>query len=501
VPTKAENISRHGTRRVLRARYVFPVSAAPIADGSITIDGERIALPASKAAEAQAEDLGNVAILPGLINAHTHLEFSNLAAPLGEPGMGFVEWIRLAVGYRQRTAAEASAIKHGLEESTRLGTTALGEIAQPGWPVEDLQQAKLDATVFLELIAPTKARIPLALLLAREHLGRRATMTPFAASGGEHLGRRATMTPLSPRESGTGGEGVAQSSHEIILGQPALGAGLPTPPNNVTWRPGLGPHAPYSVHPDLLARVVALSAEHRVPLAMHLAESQEELELLRCGRGPLRARLEELGAWEESCQEPSSRTPLSPCGRGVGGEGAVQSNCGVVLGRPLHYLRMLAAAHRTLIIHGNYLDAEEIAFLAAHAGRMTVVYCPRTHAFFRHAAYPLEKMLSAGVIVALGTDSRASSPDLSVLAEMRRAAARHPTVSGETLLKMATLHGAKALGLDHALGSLEPGKSADLAIVALPNRHAADPYDLLLNSNLPVVATWRRGVEIAKRLP
>lgn len=243
-----------------------------------------------------------------------------------------------------------------------------------------------------------------------------------------------------------------------------------TPGTN--WRPGLSPHAPYSVHPELLARVVSLSAEHRVPLAMHLAESREELDLLHSGSGPLRKRLEELDAWEP---------------------GAIPRGT-----RPLDYLRALAAAHWALIIHGNYLDDEEITFLAAHAERMAVVYCPRTHAFFRHAPYPLEKMLSAGVTVALGTDGRASSPDLSVLAEMRVAAEKHTAVGGDALLKMATLHGAAALGLERELGSLEPGKYADLAVVALPDRTAADPHDLLLQSAQPVVATWRRGVEVAR---
>ena len=107
----------------------------------------------------------------------------------------------------------------------------------------------------------------------------------------------------------------------------------------------------------------------------------------------------------------------------------------------------LASAHRALVIHGNYLDDEEIAFLAANAARMTVVYCPRTHDWFAHGAYPLEKMLAAGVTVALGTDGRGSSPDLSLLAEMRFAARRHPAVGLDRILQMGTILGAQGLGL------------------------------------------------------
>ena len=125
-------------------------------------------------------------------------------------------------------------------------------------------------------------------------------------------------------------------------------------------------------------------------------------------------------------------------------------------------------------------------FWARHRERMAVVYCPRTHDWFAHGAYPLEKMLAAGATVALGTDGRGSSPDLSLLAEMRFAARRHPAVGLDKILRMGTIDGARALGRGREIGSLEPGKQADLAIVALPDRDAADPHELLFDSAEPV---------------
>jgi cytosine/adenosine deaminase-related metal-dependent hydrolase len=402
---------------LLKARYVFPVSAPPIRDGLVTIDGERIVRVGSDLKDGPIRDLGNVAILPGLINAHTHLELSDLTQPLGYPGIGFVDWVKQLVAYRfQRTATPAEAVETGLQESASRGVTALGEIAQPGWPIASFDRARLDATVFLELIAPTTARVDAALELARQHLARRERI-----AGGE------ASTP-----------GVPQS-----------------------WRPGLSPHAPYSVHPELLAAVAQISAAQRVPIAFHLAESREELEFLRSGTGPLRDFLNDLGAWE-------------PGGFSTGQ-------------RPLDYLHALAPAHRTLVIHGNYLDDEEIAFLAAHADHMAVAYCPRTHDWFQHAAYPLERLVSSGATVALGTDSRASSPDLSLLAEMRRVATKHPRVPGHAVLRLGTLGGAQALGIADAQGSLEPGKRANLTVVALPEHEASDPHELLFDSHLPVV--------------
>jgi cytosine/adenosine deaminase-related metal-dependent hydrolase len=407
--------------RTLRARYVFPVTAAPIPDGLLSIAGGRIVAvgrqPGGAPGGYPVEDLGNVAVLPGLVNAHTHLEFSDLRRPLGTPGMGFVDWIRRIIElFRQERNLADGPVGRGLRECLRSGTTTLGEIAQPGWPAEVFQGVPLEATVFLELIAPTPERVGPLLELAPQHLR--------------------AADPSGP------------------------------------WRPGLSPHAPYSVLPQLLTAAVSLSATGRVPLAFHLAESREELQLLRSGRGPFRDYFDELG---------TCHPDLFGCGT-----------------RPLDYLHTLAAAERTLVIHGNYLDDEEIAFLAEQAERMSVVYCPRTHAYFGHDAYPLEQMLAAGVTVALGTDSRASAPDLSLLAEIRFVADRYPTLARDVVLRLGTINGARALGRDQEIGSLEPGKYANLTVVALPDRDAADPHELLFDSDQPVVATWFRGMLIAE---
>jgi cytosine/adenosine deaminase-related metal-dependent hydrolase len=233
------------------------------------------------------------------------------------------------------------------------------------------------------------------------------------------------------------------------------------------WRMGLSPHAPYTVHPELFAKLVALAAERNAPLAFHLAESLEELELLRSHSGPFLTLLKELDAWDEGA------IPLGT--------------------RPLDYLRVLATAPRVLVIHGNYLDAEEIAFLAAHRERMAVVYCPRTHAYFAHARYPLPQLLAAGVRVGLGTDSRASNPDLNLLEEMRLVARRFAAMSPADVLKLGTIDGATAMGCEQDCGSLMLGKFANLAVVKLPDREAKDPHELLFDSAEPVVKTFYRG--------
>ena len=124
---------------------------------------------------------------------------------------------------------------------------------------------------------------------------------------------------------------------------------------------------------------------------------------------------------------------------------------------------------------------------------MAVVYCPRTHEYFGREAYLLLKMLAGGVAVCLGTDGRGSSPDLDLPAEMRHVARHYPSLARSTILKMGTLQAAKALGRDGEIGSLEAGKYANLAVVPLSGRDAADPHELLFDSDQPVSETWFRG--------
>ncbi|MEZ6113340.1 MAG: amidohydrolase family protein [Pirellulaceae bacterium] len=133
---------------------------------------------------------------------------------------------------------------------------------------------------------------------------------------------------------------------------------------------------------------------------------------------------------------------------------------------------------RSLVIHGNYLTDDERQFIAEQQGRMTVVYCPRTHAYFGHEPYPLAKLLAAGVPTALGTDSRASNPDLDLWNEVLEVIRRHPQVAPAEVLQMATLNAATALGLASELGSLTPGKRF---VTTMKQCSASDdPYDALL---------------------
>lgn len=434
----------------LKARWVLPVDAPPIDGGVVTIaNGCIAAVDRCSSADGATHDLGDVVLMPGLVNAHTHLEFSHLEQPLGQPGMPLPEWLPLVIADRKRSGHNPrQAIAAGFRESLRHGVTTIGEIATA--PLEqylsdDPQPA---ATLFHEVIGFSAARTDSVLAAVEtrldafphSHAKGHAKGHLYSAAGPQRGPRPCAPQPDNPQPD------------------------IPRPTQ------GISPHAPYTVHPNLLRRLVDLAGRHNLPVAMHLAESPEELQLLAHGTGLFQQLLDKRSMWDAGAIAPGTR--------------------------PLDYLHQLAQAPRTLAVHGNYFDAEEIAFLAEHAGTMAVVYCPRTHAYFGHAPYPLGKMLAAGVQVALGTDSRASNPDLSLLEEVREAGRQHPHVAAEHIIRLATLGGAKSLGLGEVAGSITPGKWANLTAIACGNE-PVDPYEAIVLGEDAPVATWLFGKRTA----
>jgi aminodeoxyfutalosine deaminase len=403
----------------LQARVVYPVDRPAIEHGVVTIEGQRIVSVGPASSALTVHDLGDVALLPAFVNAHTHLEFSDLTHPLGTPGMPLVAWIRLVIAERaQRANPSPKAIAGGLRESLYAGVATIADIATADTiPSLDIP---LSLAMLLEVIGFSRARAASSLAAIEQRLD--------------------SFRKASSR------------TDNLEL--------------------GISPHAPYTVSPELLRQLVALASKNNLPVAMHLAESREEVQLLNSGDGPFRELLEERSMWDANAIPRGSR--------------------------PADYLRILAEATRSLVIHGNYLSDAERLFLAERANRMTLIYCPRTHAYFEHPPYPLAEALAAGVRVAIATDSRASNPDLDMLAELRYAAKIHPRVSPDNLLRMATLDAAHALGCASNTGSLTSGKRADLVALPIPSGTSGSPDDVLAalySAESPKRRTWLAGQE------
>ena len=384
---------------VLTARWIFPVDRPPLANGTVTIQAERIQSIDIYGARAPDVDLGNAAILPGLVNAHTHLDLSDA---LGKcpPSSEFTDWLRAVVTHRRSQTAQdvARAIDAGLAQCRRFGSTLVGDISSGGDSWLPLSKAPLRSVVFFELLGLTAA--------AADRASRQA---------------QAGSTIIQPRP----------------------------------------PRRPASVRMRLTACACLFEEIARSnfgPICTHIAETEAELELLRSHQGPLRDFLIEMNAWDPE---------------------GLAADLAQVAG-PL-------SKTSALLVHGNYLPSS-----IDMRGR-TLVFCPRTHAAFGHRTHPFRDLQANGCRVVLGTDSLASNPDLDVLAEARFLRHQFPDLGGETILKMATLDGAIALGWGEQTGSLAPGKSADLVVLPLPNGEAADPHDLVLDSKAPIHAVMFKG--------
>lgn len=365
----------------------MPICRPTIEDGYIGIDKEGTIVYLGQEAPPTFQDLGNVALLPGWVNAHTHLELSGFERPLGQPGTHLAKWIVDVVAARQqRELPIEQAFQRGVEQSLSYGVRLIGDIAQ---------QSSLSI-----LNATAELGNPLEIISFREVLGLNQERAESMLSGAVKL-----------------------------LNEPA----------EPCIQLGISPHAPYSTRPETVAACVAASVRYRVPVAMHLAEAAEEEELTRFGTGPFADALRVMGVWRD----------------GLFPNGSSQ----------LDWLRLLANAERALIIHGNYLTPNSIDFLSRQP-QMSVVYCPRTHAYFGHPLHPVADLLAAGVRVCLGTDSLASNPDLDIAAEVKWLLQHRSDLHREQVLRMATLSGADALGRPDC-GRIELGCRPGFRIVPL----------------------------------
>lgn len=240
--------------RILRARWLLPIDRPPIENGWVEVGADRIRRIGEGRPPAPAEDLGDVALLPGLVNAHTHLELSWLRGRV-PPAGSMVEWIRALIaaraeGFFSPDSERAAAIRGAIDEMRATGTVLVGDVSNTLVTARPLSETGMTAVVFHEL------------------LGFNA---PGPASQVRDAWRRVEETANG-------------------LGDPHL-----------TY--AVAAHAPYSVSPAMFAEIARQQRES--PLTVHLGESPEEIEFLRTGRGPFRDLLEWLGAWADDWEPPA----------------------------------------------------------------------------------------------------------------------------------------------------------------------------------------------------
>jgi cytosine/adenosine deaminase-related metal-dependent hydrolase len=397
--------------RVVSARWVIPIDRPPVGEGAIALADDGSVHAIGPRAEVRAEfpdapeERALGALLPGLVNAHAHLELSALAD--GVPGgQGLVAWTaqvvtaaRAVPGERRRTAATEAAAT-----AARLGTSAIGDVGNTLDAAAGIGRAGLSGVLFHELLGSREAATGDALADAAREKGR-------------------------ADQEGTW-------------------------PATLAWV--RAPHAPYSAGPELLRRIFAAAAGEGRATSIHVAEDTDELALLRDGTGRWPGVLESLGV------DPRTRVPGKS---------------------PVAYLAALGAFDTPappLLVHMVHADGDDRR-IAREAGA-TVVLCPRSNLHIGGRLPDVGALYADGLPLALGTDSLASTPDLSLFGEMATLAAHFPSIPAARWLDAATRAGARALGLP-ACGALAPGKRPGVLDVLIDD--AAAPLESLVRDPSP----------------
>jgi cytosine/adenosine deaminase-related metal-dependent hydrolase len=395
-----------------RADWVLPITGEPIPNSWVALDRGRIVAlgRANDGGAPDVIDLGRAAILPGLVNAHTHLELSYLrdAVP---PADRFIDWIRTLMAKRRELPDPSdprilAAARDGIREARAAGTALVGDISNTLITVSLLSDAAMPGVVFYEQFRFNESDPVGRVQRARQQLD-------------------------------------AMSAHPDV-------------------RCSVAPHAPYSTAPLLFRAIRADLDRHPFdPSSVHLAESAEEVQFVRTGGGVWRDLLEEIGTWADDWKAPGTS--------------------------PVAYLADAGFLdRRVLVVHAVQCTAADLSRLAEIGS--TIVTCPRSNRHVGVGSPPLDAFYGAGLRVAFGTDSLASVEDLNIFGELAEARRIAPGVPARTLLESATIAGARALGFDGELGSIEPGKRAALLSVSLPS--VTDVEECLLSGIEPSMIRW-----------
>lgn len=406
---------------LISSRWIIPVEPAGLIleKHSLAISGGKIAglMPTERALQeyqpAQFVELDHHALLPGLINSHTHSPMSFLRGIADD--LPLMEWLEGTIWPLEQKWISEVFVRDGTE-------LAIAEMLRGGITCFNDMYFFPEITARLALKAGMRASIGLIVV---------DFPSAWARNADEYLSKGLAL-------------------HDELRDEPLV-------------NPVFAPHAPYSVSDEALKKVRMYSEELQIPIHMHVHETREEIE------------------------------------QGLAGTGV----------RPLKRLKQLDLLGPSFIaVHMTQLIDEEIDWIAEYGCH--VVHCPESNLKLASGFCPVGRLLKRGINVALGTDSAASNNNLDVLGEMRTAALLAKGVAQDasavpaaTALRMATLDGAKALGIDKRCGSLEIGKSADIAAITLDTLETLPVYDpvsqIVYSANRDQVTdVWVAGRQLLK---
>ena len=236
---------------------------------------------------------------------------------------------------------------------------------------------------------------------------------------------------------------------------------------------GLSPHSPYTVSEIMLRQIKKMAKTHTFMLCMHVAESKDEIRLLQGGKSGL-TKLYQLANWNPSWAPIASSS--------------------------FEYLQRIGIlASNFVAVHAVQIAHVDIAIMKK--SRVSIAHCPRSNRETGVGRMALSKFLDAGITVGLGTDSLASSPNLNMWDEMRYACKIHKKdgITAKDIFRLATIGGARALGMGKEIGTIEAGKKADLIAVPLPKKNTGDIYSDLLRETDSCIMSMVNGEIIFRR--
>lgn len=413
---------------IYKAKYILPMDGRIIEDGEVLVEDGAICGVGCGISDLHPHekicDLGNAAILPGFVNAHSHIDYT--LSRNACDGLNLWDWIG-HVGFRKGRIPEhetvlASAML-GAAECVSTGITCLGDSSFTGIAAEAMESVGLRGIVYREI---------------------------FGQSMGEQY------------------EEKFQYALDAVFAEQAK--------SSQRLKIGLSPHSVYTTSEHVFKLCAKTCADLGVPVSLHLAETQAEIDYLMHGTGPIAQWRRQLG--------------YEPMIKGL---------------TPASYLNEIGLLRKGVCLaHCVFVSDEEIELIAT--SEASVAHCPRSNAYLGTGIAPLTKLMASNVTLGLGTDSAGSCMRLDFFEEMRfalgiqRAASKDAAVvMAKNMLEQATIDGAKALGLSDITGSLEVGKRADMIAVGLSGMLPGEDIYLSIISCSPsdVLLAIVDGEEIA----
>jgi 5-methylthioadenosine/S-adenosylhomocysteine deaminase len=428
---------------VLTANWVLPMTADPIEDGVVVLQDDTILEVISRRqfdhtysglADVTVRDYGNAVILPGLINIHSHLDYSDMHC-FDVRSLMF-DWITGLVSHTSSwsPAQWLQSAQHGARQSALSGISCVVDSSFTGFSLKAIGSANLRGVVGLELFGIAEVDND---LIWNSWLDRWQKLRAEA----DQLGIAEERVPLT-----------------------------------------VSPHAPYTVNPALWAKARDWASQRSLPVLTHLSESAEECRWISTNS----RIVDEYLTFVRRLRNPTLATTDDGIDKVVA-DIRWKGN-GLSPAQHLHDNQLLD--EHVIAAHCIHLNDDDLALLAKL--KVNVAHCPRSNARLGNGRAPLEKFAQHKIPFALGTDSLASCDDLNLLNECKFALDLHRTtmpshkLTGDDLLRAITIESARILRMSDRIGSLEAGKQADIAVFALGSgrQHSENRSDRLSAAEL-----------------